>query len=344
MGSSSSCSKTKRIHRANQTSPIQTEIPSVRRRSSSIPSKSHDPLFVRTPQLPKRRPISLHDDIFEIETNVEDYSQIWDQDAQLSSTFQSKSKSSSTKLEHHQNETLNKTSSKKSAITFDSARVESTIDSETHSSINLSSSDKITELISNLNQIHNQLDDITKRRTSRISTETENVLFHILNETQEKQQRLLTYAKERQSEQNEIYQNLLQNYITQLDEMKAKELADLQKQLENYREEILEESHLKIMTVNDQANVIKTKILHEEQQQASTRMGSLVSQIQKLSTEDKVHQLGSEIKTATNIITNATVGTKSISHTSNERSISYAKAEIRSIKNSSTVQKNQQKE
>lgn len=224
--------------------------------------------------------------------------------------FQSKSKSNSTHFEQHQNETLNKKWNRKSAVIFDSAHIESTVDSETQSSIHLSSSYQITDLITNLNQIHNQLDDITKRRASRISNETECVLIHILNETKEKQQRLLTYAKERQSEQDEIYQKLLQDYIARLDERKAKELADLQKQLQSYRDEILEESQLKMRTVNEQANTLKSKILHDEQQQISVKIDSLIAQIQKASIDDTTQPFGSEIQTATNIITNATVGTK----------------------------------
>ncbi|CAF1111053.1 unnamed protein product [Adineta ricciae] len=297
------------MNRENQTSRSVREISSVRKRSSSIPSKPHDPLFVRTPKL-QRRPISLYGRIFELETNVEDYAEIWDQNAELSTIFQSKSKSDSTHFEQHQNETLNKKWNRKSAATFDSAHVESTVDSETQSSIHLSSSYQITDLINNLNQIHNQLDDITKRRASRISNETEYVLIRILNETKEKQQRLLAYAKERQCEQDEIYQKLLQDYIAQLDERKAKELADLQKQLQSYRDEILEESQVKVRTVNDQANTLKSKILHEEQQQISMKVNSLISQIQKASIDDSTQPFGSEIQTATSITTNATVGTK----------------------------------
>ena len=67
------------MNRGNQAS---REISSVRKRSSSIPSKPHDPLFVRTPKL-HRRPISLYGRIFELETNVEDYAEIWDQNAEV---------------------------------------------------------------------------------------------------------------------------------------------------------------------------------------------------------------------------------------------------------------------
>jgi uncharacterized protein YoaH (UPF0181 family) len=193
---------------------------------------------------------------------------------------------------------------------FDSAHVESTIDTQTNSSIHLSSSGKIDELIKNLNDIHTKLDEIIKQRTELISNETESVLSHILQETQQKQQRLLNYAKQQQIKQDENYQKLLQEYISQLDQMKAQELSELQKELQIYRDQILEESQLKIMTVNEQANNMKAKILKDEQQKATEKIDSIMAQIQKMSTDDKLQHLGSEIITRTNVLTNANVGTK----------------------------------
>jgi hypothetical protein len=200
--------------------------------------------------------------------------------------------------------------SKKTSTNFDSAHVESLVDTQTHSCINLSSSEKIDELINSLNRLHSQLDVIIKRRTEQISSEIESILSHIIIETQKKQQRLLNYAKDRQQNQDDNYQKLLQEYISQLDEMKAKELANLQSQLQTYREQILEESQLKIMTVNEQANLIKAKIVKQEQQQTAEKIDLIIAQIQQISTDEKLQHLGSELITKTNIITNAHVGTK----------------------------------
>ena len=166
------------------------------------------------------------------------------------------------------------------------------------------------ELIKNLNDIHTKLDEIIKQRTELISNETESVLTHILQETQQKQQRLLNYAKQQQSKQDENYQKLLQEYISHLDQKKAEELSQLQKELQFYRDQILEESQLKIMTVNEQANNMKAKILKDEQQKATEKIDSVMAQIQKMSTDDKLQHLGSEIITKTNVLTNANVGTK----------------------------------
>jgi hypothetical protein len=199
---------------------------------------------------------------------------------------------------------------KKSSTNVDSTHVESTLNTQTHSCINLSTSEKIDNLIKTLNRIHTQLDDTIKRRTQQISTETESVLAHIINETQQEQQRLLFYAKEQQTKQDEHYREQLQKYISQLDEMKAKELTELQEELQDSREQIMQVSHMKITKVNEQANIIKSKIVKDEQQLASMKIDAINLQLQDLSTDDAFQQLGSEIITKTNVITNTNVGTK----------------------------------
>ena len=174
----------------------------------------------------------------------------------------------------------------------------------------MSTSEKIDELIKNLNRIHTQLDDSIRRRTQQVSIETESVLAHIINETQQEQQRLLYYAKEQQTKQDEHYRELLQKYISQLDEIKARELKQLQEELQDSREQIMQVSQMKIMTVNEQANIIKSKIVKEEQQQASMKMDAVNIQLQNLTTDETFQQLGTEIMTKTNVITNSNVGTK----------------------------------
>jgi hypothetical protein len=199
---------------------------------------------------------------------------------------------------------------KKTSTNLDSTHIESTVNNQTHSCINLSTSEKIDELIRNLNHIHTQLDESIRRRTHQISTETESVLAHIINETQQEQQRLLFYAKEQQTKQDEHYRERLQIYLIQLDEMKAKQLAQLQEELEDSREQIMQVSHMKIKTVNEQANIIKTKIVKEEHQQASMQIDAVNAQLQNLPADKTFQQLGTEIMSKTNVITNSNVGTK----------------------------------
>ena len=199
---------------------------------------------------------------------------------------------------------------KKSSVNLDTTHVESTLDTQTHSCINLSTSERVDDLIKNLNRIHTQLDDNIKRRTQQISNETESVLAQIINETQDEQQRLLFYAKEQQVKQDEHYRELLQGYISQIDEMKAKDLAELQEELQEFREQIIRVSQTKIMTVNEQANIIKSKIVSEERQQASLKIEAINAQLQTLPDDETFQQFGSELMTKINVTTSTNVGTK----------------------------------
>ncbi|UJR24882.1 hypothetical protein I4U23_006250 [Adineta vaga] len=279
--------------------------------SVQMPSIEYSPTL--SPEQPYKPIISSTNSVqkgFKVKSNTDQYVSIWDQNTKLSSIFPQSLKSSSNKIDHHQKETMNTTWSKTNSTNYDSTRIESLVNTQTHSSINLSTSEKIDELIGNLNRIHTQQDDIIKRRTQQISSETESVLTHIINETQQEQQRLLSYAKEQQTKQDEHYRQLLQTYVSQLDEIKARELSQLQDELQDYREQIMRDSQMKIMSVNEQANVIKSKIVKEEQQEASMKIDTINEQLQNLITDSTFQQLDSEIISKTNIIINANVGAK----------------------------------
>ena len=199
---------------------------------------------------------------------------------------------------------------KKSSSDFGSAHVESNLKTETHSCINLSTSERIDELIKNLNRIHTQLDETIRRRTQQISVETESVLAHIINETQDEQQRLLLFAKQRQMLQNEHYREQLQAYIAKLDEIRAKEIGRLQDELQTCREQILQISQAKIMSVNEQANIAKSKVVKDEQQQASMKIEAINVQLQHLTTDRTFQQLGTESTSRTSVTASNRVGSK----------------------------------
>ncbi|CAF3451925.1 unnamed protein product [Rotaria sp. Silwood1] len=309
MGTGSSRSKVKKFDKSSQIPPIIDRNTSPKRYSLSS-SRSNVPLFSRnSPRINKQQP-TTQPNVFKFEDNIEEYSTIWDDDNKLSSTLQQTLKSNLNKIDYHQKESFNNKGIKKTSAIFGSAHVESTVDTETHSCINVSSSEKVDELMITLNQVHTQLDDKIKQRTEKISNETELLLSHVRNETQQEQQRLLEYAKQQEIQQDENYQKLLQEYISKLDEIKAKELTDLQKQLQISREQIIEKSQFKIVKVNEQANIVKAKIVQEEQYYAAEKIDSIMSQIYKISTDEKLQHLGSEIVTKTKVTTEAKFGTK----------------------------------
>ena len=197
---------------------------------------------------------------------------------------------------------------------LDSSHIESVFNTQTDSSINLSTSEKIDDLIQKINDVHTALDETIQHRTQQISIDTESVLAHIINETHEEQQRLLLYAKERQTKQDESYREEIHAFMTQLDEKKLKELSHLQSELQASREHILQASQSKIMSVNEQANMAKSKIVKEEQQKASVKINSIHTQLQNLTTDKTFQQLDSEISTKSNVTATINIGSKSVGH------------------------------
>ena len=165
-------------------------------------------------------------------------------------------------------------------------------------------------MIKDLTRIHTQLDETIRHRTEQISIETESVLAQIINETQQEQQRLLQYAKERQAKQEEKYRDQLQSYISKLDDIKVREMAQLQDELQQGREQILQVSQMKIMSVNEQANIAKSKVVKDEQQQASLKINSINLQLQNLTKDKTFQQLGTESKTRTSLMASSHVGSK----------------------------------
>ena len=163
----------------------------------------------------------------------------------------------------------------------------------------------------NLKQTHLDFDEAVKRRTGQITSETESVLAQIVEETQQYQQQLLMQAKQQQTIQDEQYRRLLEEFIVQLDERRAKQLATIQQQLQDQRLQIFNESQLKIRAVNEQANSVKNYIMSEEERRASEKIDLIVTEINTISTDSAIHDIGSETTTKIDLTVHETVGFKS---------------------------------
>ena len=219
-------------------------------------------------------------------------------------------KKTPTRVDHHQKETNNTEWKKGNSSIYDSAHVQSTLNSKSHSCINLSTSEKSDELMSRLNQAHADLDDMVKRRLGYITVETDRIFDGLAVGTQKEQQRLLQYAKLRQARQDELYREWLQMYIVELDQWKSRELARLQEELQEYQNRISELSQINITIVNEQVTLIKTQILQEEQAKAELIITDLLAEMQSFSTNHSLRHLGSETLTSINLTIQANVGTK----------------------------------
>ncbi len=231
---------------------------------------------------------------------------------QLSSKFEELIRSESIKIENNQKEIHNHQLVTKHSSTCNTALVESTLTSQVQSTHNLSKSEKIDSFIFNLKQTHIDFDEIVKRRIQQITTETESILTQILEETQQSQQQLLKHAKEQQLLEDEKYRKAVEEFIAQLDEKRAKQLAFIQGQLQEQRLIIFNESQLKFRAVSEQANSIKNQIMIEEERKASEKIDSIVTEMNSISRESTIQHLGAEIKTNINLILHETVGSNNI--------------------------------
>jgi hypothetical protein len=116
--------------------------------------------------------------------------------------------------------------------------------------------DKLSALMDRLSTTHAQLDNYTQKRTHQISVETQSIINKILEETKEKQRELLVEAQVKSQEFQEEYQNDLQVKVNQLNEEKAQQLADLEKNLNNQQEFILTNARQNIDLLQKQANEV----------------------------------------------------------------------------------------
>jgi hypothetical protein len=80
MGSSSSKKKVKRFDKGNQMPPV----PQIKQSPPPSPSKSYDPYFTHVSAKIHKRRVSNHENIFELDPNIDDYSPVWDNDTKVS--------------------------------------------------------------------------------------------------------------------------------------------------------------------------------------------------------------------------------------------------------------------
>ncbi|CAF0892629.1 unnamed protein product [Didymodactylos carnosus] len=182
----------------------------------------------------------------------------------------------------------------------DDVRVRSVVTTETLSTVNMENSAKINELMKKLGSTHSQIDDYSKRRTDEISDAVQASIVKIVNETQLLQENLLLDANKRHATVEQDYKIKLQHYVDQLDQDKAKTLAQLEKDLNTEQEHILEQARKRIDDLNDEANRMKINVLKEAQQAVNAKVETITDQVAQLGHDDTARRLQS---TTTTVIT-----------------------------------------
>jgi hypothetical protein len=182
----------------------------------------------------------------------------------------------------------------------DDVQIKSVISSETHANASLNNKLNIDNLLSQLSTTHAQVDQYSRARTAAINEQVQKSIANVLAKTQRQQEELLVDANRRHLVIDNEYKLQLQKALEALDVVKAKTLADLERDLQGKQQAIMLEAKQEIDVLNDQANAAKLHALVEAQEQASKDISQLTDQVAVLGQLDTQNLLQS---TTTTIIT-----------------------------------------
>ena len=119
----------------------------------------------------------------------------------------------------------------------------------------------------------------------------------VLARTKRQQEELLVEANRRHLVIDQDYKLQLQKAIEALDAVKAKTLADLERELQAQQQTIMADAKREIDLLNDEANAAKLNVLVEAQQQAKQDIDQLTDQVATLGQMDTHNLLQSKTTT-----------------------------------------------
>jgi hypothetical protein len=179
----------------------------------------------------------------------------------------------------------------------DDVQVKSVISSATQAHSTLNTKLNINDLLSQLSTTHSQVDQYSRARTAEINEQAQKLITDVLTNTQRQQEELLLDANRRHLVIDNEYQIQLQRAVEALDAVKAKTLADLERDLQAKQQLIMGEAKRQIDTINDQANAAKLHALVEAQEQAKHEISNLADQVGIIGQQETQHLLQSTTTT-----------------------------------------------
>jgi hypothetical protein len=188
----------------------------------------------------------------------------------------------------------------------DDVQVKSVISTETHANSTINTKMNINNLLSQLNTTHAQVDQYSRARAAAINEQAQKSIANVLANTQRQQEELLVDATRRHLIIENEYKLQLQKAVEALDAVKAKTLADLERDLQVQQQAILAEAKREIDVINDQTNAAKLHALVEAQEQANKDISHLADQVSILGQKETQNLLQS---TTTTIITSQSQAT-----------------------------------
>lgn len=182
----------------------------------------------------------------------------------------------------------------------DDVQIQSVISSETQANAKLTNKLNIDNLLSQLSTTHSQVDAYSRARTAAINEQVQKSIADVLARTQRHQEELLVDANRRHLVIDNEYKLQLQKAVEALDAVKAKTLADLERDLQAKQQVIMIEAKREIDLLNDEANAAKLHALVEAQEQANKDIAQLADQVAVMGQLDTQNLLQS---TTTTVIT-----------------------------------------
>ncbi|CAF3707363.1 unnamed protein product [Adineta steineri] len=165
------------------------------------------------------------------------------------------------------------------SVASDDVQIKSVISSETQANASINMKLNTEALLTKLNAAYAHIDEYSHSRTAEINEQVKKSIIGVLENTQHQQEELLTNANRRHLVIDNEYKIQLQKAIEALDAVKAKSLADLERDLQAKQQSIMDDAKKQIDLVNDQANLAKLNVLVEAQEQAKQNIDNLTNQV-----------------------------------------------------------------
>ncbi|CAF2419459.1 unnamed protein product [Rotaria sp. Silwood2] len=175
--------------------------------------------------------------------------------------------------------TANATESLHTSVVVDDVCVNSIISSEAQAHVTINNKVNIDNLISQLSTTHAQIDQYSRARSNEINEQVKKSITDVLANTQHQQEQLLLTANQRHLIIENEYKLQLQKAVEALDAVKAKTLADLERDLQARQQLIMSEAKQQIDAINNQANTDKLNSLVEAEELAKQNIANLTDQI-----------------------------------------------------------------
>jgi len=194
----------------------------------------------------------------------------------------------------------------------DGVSVRSTVTSDSTSSVSLANQQRLTDLVTQLGSTHSQIDEYARQQAAKIDEQIQREIDQVVAQIRGRQDELLRRATERTSQIDHDYRTRLQKMVEEADAEKAKNIANIENELNRAQAEILNKAKADIDALNKRAADLKIGVLQDAQAKAASSATALAAEASHLGQASTIHQSTgtTTIKTETSAAATSAVGGK----------------------------------